>query len=157
MVLTFSSVIGTVSSGANTTGPDGAHGGPSTDMNSINGISGIKDGSSGFFLIGVFESNLEPMNPAPGRLDFSSGGLTESFLTLSPALNQTFFVGDGLTGTGSGLVQQFRIPDGATRFFLGFADGNSMGINSDLYNYHGVPGYYGDNTGSLTATFTIVP
>jgi hypothetical protein len=30
-----------------------------------------------------------------------------------------------------------------------------MGINSDLYNYHGVPGYYIDNSGSLQATFTI--
>src|SRR6185503_1713795 len=41
--LTFSNITGTVSSGADTTGPDGAHGGPSTDMSSISGISGIKD------------------------------------------------------------------------------------------------------------------
>jgi hypothetical protein len=32
-----------------------------------------------------------------------------------------------------------------------------MGINSDLYNYHGVPRYYGDNAGLLTAPLSIVP
>lgn len=156
LVLTFSSVTGTVSSGANTTGPDGAHGGPSTDMNSINGISGILDGSSGFFLVGIFENGSEPTDPAPGRLDFSAGSLTESFTSLAPGLNQTFYVGDGLTGTGSGTVQQFIVPAGATELFLGFADGNPTGINSNLYNYHGNPSYYSDNTGSLQATFAVV-
>jgi hypothetical protein len=89
-------------------------------------------------------------------LDFSSGALTENFTTLSPELNQTFYVGDGLTGTGSGTVQQFNVPVGATTLYLGFADGNTMGINSNQYNYHGNPGYYSDNSGSLQATFSIV-
>jgi hypothetical protein len=146
LVLTFSSVTGTVSSGANTAGPDGAQDGPSTDMESLGGISGIIDGSSGFFLVGLFASDAEPQDPAPPRLDFSAG--LESLTVLTPALNQTFFVGDGLTGTGTGPVQRFKVPDGATRLFLGFADGNTMGVNSDLYNYHGVPGYYSDNTGT---------
>lgn len=157
LTLTFSSVAGTVSSAANTCGPDGAHGGPNTDMGPVNGISGIKNGSSGFFLVGVFLGPTEPSGSAPTTLDFSSTGLTESFLTLSPVLNQTFFVGDGLTGTGSGTVQKFFVPNGATRLFLGFADGNPVGSNSDLYNYHGSPSYYWDNSGSLTASFTIVP
>ncbi|HEY3242752.1 MAG TPA: hypothetical protein VGM03_05305 [Phycisphaerae bacterium] len=40
-----------------------------------------------------------------------------------PGLRQPFFIGDGLTGTGSGAVQQFLVPDGATRLFLGTIDG----------------------------------
>src|SRR5262249_39942824 len=62
------------------------------------------------------------------------------------ALNQTFFIGDGLTGTGSGSVQVFHVPDGATRLYLGFAD---------AFFFQGDPGYYDDNTGSLTATFMV--
>ena len=33
-----------------------------------------------------------------------------------------FFIGDGLTGTGSGAVQQFVVPAGATRLFLASSD-----------------------------------
>jgi hypothetical protein len=155
LVFTASSITGVVSSGANITGPDGAHGGPSTDMDSIGGISGIVDSDSGFFLIGVFESDAEPTDPAPARLDFSPDSIGENFTTLSPQLNQTFFIGDGLTGTSNGIVQQIEVPENATRLFLGFADGNTAGINSDAYNYHGSPGYYSDNTGSLEVTFSI--
>jgi hypothetical protein len=32
------------------------------------------------------------------------------------------FIGDGLTGTGSGAVQQFTVPAGATRVALGSSD-----------------------------------
>lgn len=155
LVFTASSITGTVSSGANITGPDGAHGGPSTDMNSIYGISGVVHGESGFFLVAVFESDAEPTDPAPDRLDFSYEGISENFTTLSPQLNQTFFIGDGLTGTSNGIVQSIKVPANATRLFLGFADGNTAGINSDAYNYHGVPGYYNDNSGSLKVTFSI--
>src|ERR1043166_5209624 len=157
-VLLITNVQGTVSSGANITGADGAHGGPSTDMNSIGGISGIVDDESGFFLVGMFTTDAEPAAAAPGRLDFSSESITENFGALLPRLNQTFFVGDGRKGigTGTGTVQRLYVPPGATRFFLGFADGNSAGTNSDEFNYHGDPGYYSDNTGSLQVQFKIV-
>jgi hypothetical protein len=38
-------------------------------------------------------------------------------------LQQSFFIGDGLTGTGVGSVQTFIAPEGATRLFLGSMDG----------------------------------
>jgi hypothetical protein len=60
------------------------------------------------------------------------------FATLTPALGQVFFIGDGLTGTGSGSVQTFTVPRGATRLFLGIADASGFG---------GRPGCYGDNIG----------
>jgi len=57
-----------------------------------------------------------------------------------------FFIGDGLTGDGSGTVQQFNVPAGATRLVLGLVDAP---------DYQGNPGGYGDNVGSFSATFTV--
>jgi hypothetical protein len=74
--------------------------------------------------------------------------LGTSFLSLSPQIGQLFFVGDGLTGTGSGSVQQFLVPPTATRLYLGFAD---------AVGYMGLPGQYQDNVGILNASFQIVP
>ncbi|HME68245.1 MAG TPA: hypothetical protein VKM54_00015 [Myxococcota bacterium] len=64
-----------------------------------------------------------------------------SFSSLSPLLKQPFFIGDGLTGNGSGSVQQFIVPAGATRLFL--ASGDAFG----WYN----------NTGSFTLDVVAVP
>lgn len=61
-----------------------------------------------------------------------------SFNSISPGLNQIFFIGDGLTGTGTGEVQTFYVPTGATRLFLGVIDDG---------------GYY-DNRGQIDATIT---
>jgi PEP-CTERM motif len=73
-------------------------------------------------LVGVFLDDSQPDGSlAPSTLDFSTIGL--AFATLSPALKQVFFIGDGLTGTGSGTTQTFNIPLGATRLFLGTMDG----------------------------------
>jgi Concanavalin A-like lectin/glucanases superfamily len=145
-VLTLSSVTGSVSynSGGNFNDPDGIGSASDINVSSTEGISGIINTHAGF-LTGVFVNDSEPMDPPPPVLDFSVIGT--SFTSLSPALNQTFFIGDGLTGDGSGSVQQFMVPAGATRLFLGFADACS---------YHGPPSCYGDNLGSFTATFTIV-
>ena len=71
------------------------------------------------FLTGVFTDGTEPAGGGPSILDFTSDGLA----SVAPALNQTFFIGDGLTGTGSGSVQHFAIPTGKTKIFFGFADG----------------------------------
>jgi hypothetical protein len=56
-----------------------------------------------------------------------------------------FFIGDGLTGTGSGDTQIFYIPDSATRLYLGFIDFNDITFYA----------YYHDNYGSLSASFEI--
>ena len=49
---------------------------------------------------------------------------------MSPQLRQVFFVGDGRTGTGSGTVQQFVVPAGATRLFLASSDGIGANYNN---------------------------
>ncbi|MEO5987837.1 MAG: T9SS type A sorting domain-containing protein [Candidatus Eisenbacteria bacterium] len=125
------------------TGPDGTPSG--TDIPSINGISGIKSDVHGF-LVGVFLGTSEPANPSPAVLNFGGGGLGTGFATLSPAVGQTFFIGDGETGIRAGPDQQINIPDGATRLYLGFAD---------AYGYVGQAGQYQDNSGSLDGRFWI--
>ena len=100
-----------------------------------------------FGLVGVFTNpSTIDSNTPPARYDFSLAG--ESIETNSPLLNQVFFIGDGLTGTGTGTLQQFIIPPGATRLTIGFPDsafGNSP------------PSGYQDNSGSLTATMDFHP
>ena len=57
-----------------------------------------------------------------------------SFLNLSPLLDQLFFIGDGLTGTGTGTVQQFVAPAGATDLYLAVSDsvGASVGNSGSI-------------------------
>jgi hypothetical protein len=122
--------------------------GISLDIDSDQGISGIRLDSGSGFLSGVFVSNTTPTNPAPTRLLFtnngSSGEIATDFASLSPFLDQQFFIGDGLTGNGSGAIQKFYVPIGATYLYLGFDDG---------YSYSGSPGAYFDNSGALSVSF----
>ena len=110
-------------------GPGGDGEGP-TDIDSYGGISGIVHQKNGMFLVGVFLTRRPPADPAPPRLDFSK---REGFNELAPKIAQTFFVGDGKD-------RVYRVPDGATRLFLGFADGAF---------YQGPPGFYSNNSGQL--------
>lgn len=73
-------------------------------------------------------------------MDFSSG---TSFTSLHPELQQTFFIGDGLTGDGTGTIQTFYVPVGATTLYLGI---------SDACGYNGSPSCYGDNGGAFSIT-----
>ncbi len=95
------------------------------------GISGPTDIYLGA-LAGVFLGPDTPSGPAPAQLSGTD------FASLSPGLDQMFFIGDGLTGTGTGAVQTFVVPQGATRLFLGITDDG---------------GYY-DNGGTITATIS---
>jgi hypothetical protein len=121
-------------------------------MDSFGGISGMNLFESTpsdrrvMYLAGVFLTDAAPSTPAPASLDFSSTALGRSFSQLSPLLQQTFYIGDGLTGEGSGDVQTFWVPDGATRLFLGIVDG--------AY-FVGGPDYYDNNAGSFSATFEV--
>jgi len=144
-VLKFSSITGlvTYNGGGNYYGAEGWS--SLTDILSYAGIAGIISDRR-MFLVGVFLNNNEPSDPAPIRLDFRQTALTESFTELYPDLNQTFFIGDGLTGVGTGVPQRFHVPATATRLFLGFADGS---------DFNGLPGLYGDNSGTVTAIFDI--
>jgi hypothetical protein len=92
-----------------------------------------------FFLTGVF---VGPSTSVPPTYNFSGN---TNFAEFSPLINQLFFIGDGLIGTGSGPQQVFHVPDAATGLCLGFGDG--------AY-FSGAP-TFGDNWGSLTATFTV--
>lgn len=118
-------------------GPSG-NGVGGSNLNSLGGISGYK-GPQGP-LVGVFLDNLNPKDlPAPATLDFSltPGGIGTDFASISPALRQIFYIGDGL-GSGN-QFQEFIAPAGATRLFLGIPDG---------FNFVRNPGAYDDNDGS---------
>lgn len=145
-MLTFDGVAGliTYAGGTPYIGPDGLVNSDFewTDISSHMGISGIRCIGRVALLVGVFLNDAEPTDPAPPRLDVT-GAI--DFANVSPLINQTFFIGDGLTGTGSGNIQEFHIPEGATRLFLGITD-------SDL---QGDPGCYSDNGGSFTASFRV--
>lgn len=71
-------------------------------------------------VIGVFLNDKDPSKTsAPSTLDFSTAS-SRNFSTLSPQLKQVFFIGDGVTSQG--VLQQFVVPPGATRLFLGNMD-----------------------------------
>lgn len=143
--ITFSSVkgkVGCAGAGEQAGADGGTCAGGDTDILAANGIAGIVDHQRTQFLVGVFLGNANPVRP-PARLDFSDAAQGTSFAELSPALGQTFFIGDGTTR--SGLQQRFVIPPGATRLYLGFAD---------AFSFQGPPGAYSDNTGGLSVTLT---
>ena len=152
-VMTVSGVGGSVSCcNSSMTGPDGGpYASGTTDITGCGGLSGIRDGQHTMFLVGVFLDAAEPADPAPPTLDFSAGQLGENFLVLAPQVGQLFYVGDGLTGTGSGATQSFLVPPTATRLFLGFADALEFGDPVSA------PGFYEDNLGQLTAIVDVVP
>lgn len=145
---------GTVTCDATATSPYNGADGPcytngSTNISSYGGISGIVDSQSTYFLVGVFLDDNPPSSTAPPSLDFSPGATGQNFLALAaPQLGQTFFIGDGLTGTGNGMAQQFVVPSTATRLFLGFAD---------ACQFQGTPDCYGDDGGQLSASVSISP
>jgi hypothetical protein len=90
--------------------------GGSTDLVGAGSVSGIKDRSHSQFLVGVFLSD-KPGKPPKGS-DYSNN---EGFAQIAPKLGEMFYVGDGMTGTSTGEIQTFKIPNGATKLYLGFA------------------------------------
>ncbi len=116
-----------------------------TDINSYMGVSGLIQPKT-LALLGVFLSDATPENPAPARLDFYD--LSSDFASLSPEIGQSFFIGDGWTSDT--LLQQFNVPAGATRLYLGLADAGW---------FTGDPGTYADNAGAFEADvrFTAIP
>lgn len=115
-----------------------------TDVESFGGISGIIHHSNGMFLVGVFLTDDPPAGPAPPRLDFTDG---EQFDVLEPEIGQTFFIGNGVG-------RRYRVPRGATRLFLGFVNGYTLGDTLNLT--HGEPGYYDNNSGELEVKVDLV-
>ena len=83
-------------------------------------------------LVGIFLDNRAPNTyAAAAELDFSSG-VSRDFNTLSPGLKQVFFIGDGMNSNRE--LQEFVVPAGATRLYLGIMDEK---------------GWWWDNTGAI--------
>ena len=123
--------------------------GTPTNFNSIGPLSGYHLTDFVGALAGVFLEDSLPAS-APAALRFyvsnnSEGGIQTNFLTLSPEIGQVFFIGDGLTATGSGVIQTFYVPPTAKHLYLGYVD-NCMAPGNT------VPGCYTDNVGSLNVT-----
>ena len=116
-------------------GPEGNGIPGSSSITSFGGISGYF-GTQGA-LVGVFLDDSIPITGAPATLDFSAGGLGTDFLSLTPALQQVFYIGNGVTS--GDVFQQFTAPLGTTRLFLGI---------SDAFGFNGAPGAFDDNNGS---------
>lgn len=115
-------------------GPSG-NGADGSNLTSLGGISGYI-GPQGP-LAGVFLNDAIPeFGLPPATLDFSPGGLGIDFSTLSPALRQIFYIGDGVNSSAE--FQTFIAPAGATRLFLAIPDG---------FGFGGGPGAYDDNDG----------
>jgi hypothetical protein len=148
--VSFSLITGTVTYSDGSLGPSNPAAAPfgaegttdfDTTLSSLNGISSIS-GTGFLWLVGVFLDNAEPADPAPSGLP-SFTPTAKQFTSLSPGLRQVFFIGDGQQ---AGSPQVFNAPAGATRLFLGFADGDG-GL--------GQAGFYSDNAGSLTVTHNV--
>ena len=133
----------TLGGGEPYSGPDGIPFPGGTDLTSFNGLSGIIDRDRGFFLTGVFLDDSVPSGSGPPVLNFTGA---EDFLTLSPQLFQTFFIGNGFTGSTE---QVFFVPSGATRLFLGVSDGCVLA--------GGPPGCYEDNLGTFVVAVSPHP
>jgi len=144
-VLTFSATGSTSVDDSCYAGPDG---GCYTDQSSFSPAPAGGTYPNDFYngsadaLIGVFRNDsatLPPNNTSGGYvvptgfvtgLDYqANGGANQQLSSYSPALNQIFFIGDGLTGTGSGTIQQFIVPAGATSLYLAVAD--SVGASNN--------------------------
>ena len=132
--------------GDNPNDPDGVGAVPATSSNTgTSSISGMTAPGAGY-LVGLFVPAGGPAGAAPAALNFTSTGLGIAFTSLSPLLDQVFFIGDGLTGNGTGTLQTFIVPAGATQLWLGI---------SDAPGYVGAPGAYGDNLGTYTVNFNV--
>jgi hypothetical protein len=140
---TFLATGSTSVDGVNFGGPDGAAAYPDETTFGVgpaNGIGTYKGPADA--LIGVFlNDDLSSGTGGPASLDFTDP-LVLGAAGFTPLLNQIFFIGDGLTGTGIGDLQTFLAPTGSTRLFLAVADsfGSSVG-----------------NFGALDVTYTATP
>jgi hypothetical protein len=131
-VLTFS-VTGATGNcpGCTAQGPDGLSSSSPHLFGASNGIGDVYAPTNA--LIGVFlDDNRPDLTPAPSeRLDFSTPE-SRDYLTISPALKQPFFIGDGRTSAGA--VQQVVPPPGATRLYLGSMDGVEWSNNVGAFS-----------------------
>jgi hypothetical protein len=118
-------------------GGDGTAAPPDVTVSNINstaGISAVTKTGRMLFLVGVFLGDAEP-TVAPAAMNMENA---ENQVNFRPQIGQTFYIGLGRT-TG-GTLQNFYAPAGASRLYMGFADG---------WHFHGGPSWYNDNSGAL--------
>jgi hypothetical protein len=133
----------TINAGGNFNDPDGFAAGTSTSIETGYGsISGITAPGRGY-LVGVFVGPGGPTGAAPASLTYTTADTEDA--SYDPLLDQVFFIGDGLTGDGTGTNQEFYVPTGATELYLGI---------SDASGYDGAPNCYADNFGGYSVTYT---
>jgi hypothetical protein len=81
-------------------------------------------------LVGVFLDSHQTY-AVPPSLNFGSDQ-ARSFATVSPQLQQVFFIGDGLTGVGQGDLQFFKMPLNADMLYLATFDSGSNDNGGEL-------------------------
>jgi hypothetical protein len=145
--ITFSvtgTIILNVGTGNSVNDPDGVGAAVSSSSSTgFESMSGITIPNAGA-LLGVFIGSAGPSGTAPASLDYTTLGT--NLTSYSPLIDQTFFIGDGLTGDGTGTTQTFFIPAGATQLYLGI---------SDACGYNGAPSCYEDNSGQFNVSFDV--
>jgi hypothetical protein len=133
-----------------TNDPDGLYNGlPAYDVSSsinagFESISGITAPGAGY-LVGLFVGPGGPSGTAPASLVYTSA--TTDLASYTPELDQVFFIGDGLTGDGTGTAQDFYVPTGATELYLGI---------SDACFFVGAPSCYTGNSGAVSVSYSDV-
>ena len=133
--------------GSSTNGPDGGTFSSNTKIPAVGPISGFSAPLSGD-LVGLFipSGDFSGLS-APASLSYPSlASLGQA--SYAPGLRQLFYIGDGLTGTGTGTTQIFAIPAGASKLVLGIAD--AVGFNASA-------GAYDDNFGGFNVNYNIIP
>ena len=134
--ISFRQVSGTTtwSDAPGTFGPDGNTGWIVGDYQSA--ASGIgRTWAPIQCLVGIFLDNRAPNTYAAApNLDFTSPE-SRDFETFSPKLKQIFFIGDGINSEGK--LQEFVVPNGATRLYIGLMDEK---------------GWWWDNYGTVSTT-----
>ena len=100
-------------------------------------LAGAENGKSDCYapinaVIGVYLGSGDPAQSGsiPPTLDFSTQS-SRNFQSLSPQMGQVFFIGDGRRDNGA--VQQFVVPAGATRLFIGTMDQYEWNNNVGSY------------------------
>jgi hypothetical protein len=159
-VLEFFSVVGEWTCNVNTNQPYSADGTsnpdggcyPRANINPTGPFSGYDNTDYQGAMVGMFLECGLPTTTAPTLRfyvnDGSQGGIKTDFTVLQPAIGQVFFVGDGLTGTGTGTRQLFLVPPTATHLYLAYVDScSSSGFSG--------PGCYFDNAGVITVALKI--
>jgi hypothetical protein len=130
--LTFSASGSTSVDGSCFAGPDGGCYADESGFSPSPASDTYKGPSNA--LIGVFLTGaVTDVTTGPASLDYTNPA-NISQMIYAPLLNQIFFIGDGLTGTGTGSVQGFVAPTGASHLYLAVADsyGSSVGNSGDL-------------------------